>query len=482
MLSRLSRRLVALVLSAALTSLVWSGQTVGATAPNDPGPVEPRPFPDDYGPNPAACFSPLRLPSEASAGEPHLVLNVAARQLYVYSERALTAVYPTAVGRLGHHTPTGRYSILGKACGPTWYPTDGRPPVPPGPLNPLGTRWMGWSWSGYGLHGTNADWSIGQAVSLGCVRLHNSDAERVFDLVRIGTPLEVVYEPVELAILRDDGGEPDNGGELGHGGELGPAGLVLTLFPDVYGRVPDYAAFLESRLALAGWALPAETVTWLLWALAGHEAVGLDTVSLVLLGSRLVDTPIVRLGRPPDDAPLVAARAVAEALGRSAGWDQASGQATVDGIPVPTVIMGGRAFARLEDLAAASGTNLDSTWEAVEPDAPVQVAPPSSLGSNLFLRYRLAIFPGLVYVDGCVISRQAFRRGDGTYVPLRTVAETLGLPLQWEPSTGMVIFGGGPVPVLIDDGRSFIRDEDLAAALTGLATLQVTADGVFIGR
>jgi hypothetical protein len=201
----------------------------------------------------------------------------------------------------------------------------------------------------------------------------------------------------------------------------------------------------------------------------------------VLLGSRLVDTPIVRLGRSPDDAPFVAVRAVAEALDLGAGWDQALGQATVDGIAVPAVIMGGRAFARLDDLAGASGTNLDWTWDVVEPGESAPVAAPA-LGQDHFLRRRLAIFPGLVYVDGCVISRQAFRRGDGTYVPLRTVAETLGLPLQWEPSTGLVIFRGLPVPVLIDDGRSFIRDEDLAAALTGLATLQVTADGVLIGR
>lgn len=101
-----------------------------------------------------------------------------------------------AVGAIGYETPSGRFSIVTKQRNPWWYP----PPspwaqdlsaVPPGPSNPLGTRWMGLTARFIGIHGTPAAGSIGSRASHGCIRMNIADAEYVFDRVEIGTPVVV---------------------------------------------------------------------------------------------------------------------------------------------------------------------------------------------------------------------------------------------------------------------------------------------------
>jgi len=80
---------------------------------------------------------------------------------------------------------------------PWWRPPDspwakGLSPIPPGPGNPLGTRWMGLSVPGVGIHGTPDDSSIGYSASHGCIRMHIPDAEWVFQHVKLGTPVVII--------------------------------------------------------------------------------------------------------------------------------------------------------------------------------------------------------------------------------------------------------------------------------------------------
>ena len=84
-----------------------------------------------------------------------------------------------------------------KIRNPWWYPpaaawADGLQPIPPGPGNPLGTRWMGLNVRGIGIHGTPDASSIGYSRSHGCVRMHISDAEWLFNHVTIGTTVFIV--------------------------------------------------------------------------------------------------------------------------------------------------------------------------------------------------------------------------------------------------------------------------------------------------
>jgi lipoprotein-anchoring transpeptidase ErfK/SrfK len=106
-------------------------------------------------------------------------------------------IFAVATGQRVYPTPLGAFQIVVKWKNPWWYPPNspwaaGEKPIPPGPSNPLGTRWMGLSAPGVGIHGTNNDASIGYSVSHGCIRMHVPDAEWLFDQVDIGTPVFIV--------------------------------------------------------------------------------------------------------------------------------------------------------------------------------------------------------------------------------------------------------------------------------------------------
>jgi hypothetical protein len=138
-----------------------------------------------------------------------IVINVPARRLSLVQGATLVRAYPIAVGRPWTQTPRGSFHILQKAKDPTWAPK-GRPPVPPGPGNPLGHRWMRISASGYGIHATNEPNSIGQARSHGCIRMSRGDAEDLFDRVVVGTPVEITYDLDGF----DDEGKPTRFADL----------------------------------------------------------------------------------------------------------------------------------------------------------------------------------------------------------------------------------------------------------------------------
>jgi len=121
-------------------------------------------------------------------------------KLYGVSRRGRTIIrhtFQVATGQSAYPTPRGFWSVVQMWRNPWWYPPDspwakGLKPIPPGPGNPLGTRWMGLSASGVGIHGTPDDASIGYSASHGCIRMHVPDAEYLFTQVSIGVPVLVI--------------------------------------------------------------------------------------------------------------------------------------------------------------------------------------------------------------------------------------------------------------------------------------------------
>ena len=98
-------------------------------------------------------------------------------------------VYDVAVGKTSTPSPTGKHRVINRVENPTWY-AHGKA-VPPGKTNPLGTRWIGLSVKGYGIHGTNVPRSIGKAASHGCIRMKNGDVEDLFSRVEAGAEVEL---------------------------------------------------------------------------------------------------------------------------------------------------------------------------------------------------------------------------------------------------------------------------------------------------
>jgi lipoprotein-anchoring transpeptidase ErfK/SrfK len=128
---------------------------------------------------------------------PVIVIRRGSNRLYLYNGMRFWRVFGVATGQSQYPTPLGRWRVVVKWRNPWWYPphspwAQGAKPIPPGPGNPLGTRWMGLSASGVGIHGTPDDASIGYSASHGCIRMHISDAEWLFNHVRIGTTVFIV--------------------------------------------------------------------------------------------------------------------------------------------------------------------------------------------------------------------------------------------------------------------------------------------------
>ncbi|MBA3717880.1 MAG: L,D-transpeptidase family protein [Actinobacteria bacterium] len=128
---------------------------------------------------------------------PLIVIRRGSNHLYLYKGMRPWRVFPVATGQSSYPTPLGHFEIEVMWENPWWYPPDspwaaGAKPVPPGPGNPLGTRWMGITSPGVGIHGTPDPASIGYSASHGCIRMYISDAEWLFSHVHVGTQVFIV--------------------------------------------------------------------------------------------------------------------------------------------------------------------------------------------------------------------------------------------------------------------------------------------------
>jgi lipoprotein-anchoring transpeptidase ErfK/SrfK len=118
-----------------------------------------------------------------------LIVSIPDRKIVLLENGVVTRVYPVAVGKPSTPSPAGSFSIVRRVSDPT-YSHNGRV-VAPGPKNPVGSRWMGLSARGYGIHGTNEPNSIGKAASHGCIRMGKADIEDLFARVQVGDAVEI---------------------------------------------------------------------------------------------------------------------------------------------------------------------------------------------------------------------------------------------------------------------------------------------------
>jgi lipoprotein-anchoring transpeptidase ErfK/SrfK len=130
-----------------------------------------------------------------------IVIRRGTNRLFLYSvanKPKLIRTFQVATGRSQYPTPLGKFEVVNKQLNPWWYPPAGSAwakdakPIPPGPGNPLGTRWMGLSAPYVGIHGTPDAASIGYSASHGCIRMLIPQVEWLFTQVDIGTPVFIV--------------------------------------------------------------------------------------------------------------------------------------------------------------------------------------------------------------------------------------------------------------------------------------------------
>lgn len=178
------------------------------------------------------------LPEGSRTG---IVINIPELRLYHFSgagEKARVTTYPVGIGDTDFQTEPGKYSVGNKAIDPTWYiPPSlrakyGVASVPPGTDNPLGRYWLGLKGTMYGIHGTDIPWSIGRTVTHGCIRMYPEDISGFFSTIQVGTPVEIVYEPVKIAQIGED--------------------IYMEVHHDVYGRIPSLAAYARQMIVERG--------------------------------------------------------------------------------------------------------------------------------------------------------------------------------------------------------------------------------------
>lgn len=128
-----------------------------------------------------------------------IVVSTSERRLYFVLPGGKAIKYGVGVGREGF-TWSGTNRISRMAEWPGWTPPPAmrkrRPDLPAymdgGPNNPLGARALYIGSTYYRIHGSNEPWTIGQAVSSGCIRMVNEDVIHLYGQVKVGTKVVVL--------------------------------------------------------------------------------------------------------------------------------------------------------------------------------------------------------------------------------------------------------------------------------------------------
>ncbi len=136
----------------------------------------------------------------------HIVVSFTDRRLYYVHRRGTALAYPIAIPRRQSRWQ-GTLNVSQKRTNPPWTPTEEmrreNPSLPahvPGghPQNPLGSHALYLGSSLYRIHGTDAPWTIGKAVSKGCVRMLNEDVQDLYQRVPVGTTVTVTWQSFHM--------------------------------------------------------------------------------------------------------------------------------------------------------------------------------------------------------------------------------------------------------------------------------------------
>lgn len=140
-----------------------------------------------------------------------IIVSFSDRRLYYIMKPGVALTYPVAVP-MGEARWQGVTMVTSKRVNPPWTPTPDmvrvNPRLPrwvPGghPMNPLGIRAMYLGTSAYRIHGTDAPWTIGQAVSHGCIRMTNEDVLDLYPRIPVGTRVTVTWQQFQTQAISD---------------------------------------------------------------------------------------------------------------------------------------------------------------------------------------------------------------------------------------------------------------------------------------
>lgn len=187
--------------------------------------------------------TPVRIPTSfvlPNAPRQGIVVNLPEMRIYYYPNASQVVTYAIGIGRENNwKTPLVKTQIAGKMENPSWTPppsiiaehlADGDvldPYYPPGPDNPLGLFAFRLGIPGYLIHSTQKTNGIGMRVSHGCMRMYPEDIEKFFPMVKVGTSVNIVNQPIKVGWYHD------------------------TLYLEVFPQMEETPATFEQRLHVA---------------------------------------------------------------------------------------------------------------------------------------------------------------------------------------------------------------------------------------
>jgi len=348
----------------------------------------------------------------AAADSPRIVINIAARTLSLFAGERLVKEYPIAVGRSSSPSPLGEFRVIEKIVDPWWYPTTpGMPPVPSGPENPLGYRWIGFA-DTYGIHGTNAPWSIGTAASQGCIRMNETDVEELFPQVAVGTPVTIIYETIN--ITKDDQGN-----------------VYTSVHPDIYGHNTSTVARFRERLASIGaedLLTDAEIEELLRRESEKPQSIG------KLVDVRLNSSPLTAKGVVYKDVVYIPAAPIAQATGALLVLNDRGGTLEWQGKAVPLMRRPAGLYVRLWALQEMLGMQC-----AFDEN--------TNIASIEFIR---------VFFNGKLLSIRTQVIEGNLALPLQALLEAAGLKTDTNAHKSSYMIGGRELPILMFEGIPYL--------------------------
>ena len=343
---------------------------------------------------------------------PTIIINLPSRTIELYAGDGLVKEYPIAIGKPSTPTPLGNFSIINKEVDPWWYPPRQGYGVPSGPDNPLGYRWMGFL-PMYGIHGTNAPWAIGLAVSNGCIRMHEENAEELFELVTYGTPVRVTYDRIKVRV--------DGNGQASIG-----------VYPDIYGYHSISLAEAKSKLEIYGLKglLSDDYLQQLIDEEADHQVVFAGLYSLKV-NDKLLTRQIVS----QKNVIYLPVWAIAEALKSNVTWDEQNQMVSNGKRAVPGIIKGDIIYVTLDQGKLLFGGQY--VWR--EDNKCLEI-------NGLTVSLNGKMIDNDVQVSNGILA-----------LPVMSLAEALGQKIVWDSANQTLRVHGQTVPIEVIANQPYLQ-------------------------
>ncbi|WP_169313112.1 L,D-transpeptidase family protein [Acetonema longum] len=346
----------------------------------------------------------------AQTSEKKIIVNLPSRTLEYYCGDFVKQ-YPVAIGSPLTPTPLGQFKITSLDVNPWWYPPNGGQAVPSGPHNPLGYRWIEFL-PAYGIHGTNAPWSIGLAVSNGCIRMREPDVEELFEMVSLGTSVSITYERIRICIDR-----------------RGKA--TLSIYPDLYNYrsiTPDDVVKKLEESGCGG-LLTERDIQNLMKTGTEHQIILAYFHQLMLNGKQLGPK-----GFSTGEVKYVPVKEVANEMRTAITWDAKNQLVRWGSRFASGKIRGGVLYVASENIPVLFGGQQ-------------QYRPDTNTIEMEILTW---------FLNGIPMNGEPPHMGKVPSVPVLPLAQALGQKISWDAETLTLTIRGRRVPVEMVNGQPYI--------------------------